>query len=167
MTLFAVQLLNLDGDVIVLVIGLVFAIAFAATRRYGLLIPAGIMTGLGTGILLEDFGVMGEPVVLGLGLGFLAIYAADFLTSGASAPGRWWPLIPGAILTIIAAAESTFGEEGARLDHAGLAGPPDRRGSVALAARKGLGSDGSNRRATRRRASACSGRALRHRASGR
>ena len=115
LTLFAVQLLNLDGDVIVLVIGLVFAIAFAATRRYGLLIPAGIMTGLGTGILLEDFGVMGEPVVLGLGLGFLAIYAADFLSSRAPAPGRWWPLIPGAILTIIAAAESTFGEEGARL----------------------------------------------------
>lgn len=115
LTLFAVQLLNLDGDVIVLVIGLVFAIAFGATRRYGLLIPAGIMTGLGTGILLENFGVMGEPVVLGLGLGFLAIYAADFLSSGARAPGRWWPLIPGAILTIIAAAESTFGEEGARL----------------------------------------------------
>lgn len=115
LTLFAVQLLNLDGDVIVLVIGLVFAVAFAATRRYGLLIPAGIMTGLGTGILLKNVGVMGEPVVLGLGLGFLAIYAADVLTSGANVPGRWWPLIPGAILTIIAAAESTFGEEGARL----------------------------------------------------
>ena len=114
-TLFAVQLLNLDGDVIVLVIGLVFALAYAATRRYGLLIPAGIMTGLGAGILLEDYGVLGEPVVLGLGLGFLAIYAADFLSSGARAPGRWWPLIPGAILTIIAGAESTFGEQGARL----------------------------------------------------
>jgi hypothetical protein len=114
-TLFAVQLLNLDSDVVVLVIGLVFAIAFAATRRYGLLIPAGIMTGLGAGILLEDFGVMGEPVVLGLGLGFLAIYAVDVLTGGARAPGRWWPLIPGAILTIIAGAESTFGPDGARV----------------------------------------------------
>lgn len=115
MTLFAVQLLNLDADVIVLVIGLVFSIAYAATRRYGLLIPAGIMTGLGTGILLEDFGVVGEPVVLGLGLGFLAIYAVDALTSGPRAPGRWWPLVPGAILTIIAGAESTFGAEGARV----------------------------------------------------
>jgi hypothetical protein len=114
-TLFAVQLLNLDGDVIVLVIGLVFATAFAATRRYGLLIPAGIMTGLGIGILLEDFGILGEPVVLGLGLGFLAIYAVDFLTSRARAPGRWWPLVPGTILTIIAGAESTFGPEGARV----------------------------------------------------
>jgi len=114
-TLFAVQLLHLDGDVIVLVIGLVFAIAFAGTRRYGLLIPAGILTGLGLGIVLEDSGVQGEPVVLGLGMGFLAIYGADLLTSGARAPGRWWPLIPGAILTVIAGAESTFGAEGARL----------------------------------------------------
>lgn len=114
-TLFAVQLLHLDGDVIVLVIGLVFATAYAGTRRYGLLIPAGILTGLGVGILLEDFGVQGEPVVLGLGLGFLAIYGADLLPSGARAPGRWWPLIPGAILTVIAGAESTFGAEGARV----------------------------------------------------
>ena len=114
-TLFAVQLLNLDGDVIVLVIGLIFAAAYAATRRYGLLIPAGILTGLGAGILLENSGVMGEPVVLGLGLGFFAIFAADVLATGARAPGRWWPLIPGAILTVIAAVESTFGSEGARL----------------------------------------------------
>jgi len=113
-TLFAVQLLRLDADVIVLVIGLVFASAFAATRRYGLLIPAGIMTGLGAGILLEDIGAKGEPAMLGLGLGFLAIYAVDALTSGARAPGRWWPLIPGAIITVIAGASGTFGDEGAR-----------------------------------------------------
>lgn len=114
-TLFAVQLLNLDGDVIVLVIGLVLAVAYAATRRYGLLMPAGIMTGLGSGILLENSGVMGEPVVLGLGLGFLAIYAGDLIATGAREPGRWWPLIPGTILTIIAGAESTFGADGARV----------------------------------------------------
>lgn len=114
-TLFAVQLLDLDASVIVLVIGLVFATVFVATRRYGVLIPAGILTGLGTGILLEHAGLMGEPVALGLGLGFLAIYGVDLLTTGAQQPGRWWPLIPGIILTIIAAAESTFGPESARL----------------------------------------------------
>jgi hypothetical protein len=114
-TLFTVQLLDLDASVIVLVIGLVFAAAFAVTRRYGLLIPAGILTGLGTGILLEHAGLVGEPVVLGLGLGFLAIYGVDLLTTGAREPGRWWPLIPGGILTVIAAAESTFGPEGARV----------------------------------------------------
>lgn len=114
-TLFAVQLLNLDADVIVLVIGLVFAATYVATRRYLLLIAAGILTGLGTGIVLEDIGVRGEPVVLGLGLGFLAIYGGDFLANGARAPRRWWPLVPGAILTVIAGAESTFGADAARL----------------------------------------------------
>ena len=114
-TLFAVQLLHLDADVIVLVIGLVFATSYVYTRRYGLLIPAGILTGLGAGILLEDFGAIGEPVLLGLGLGFLAIYGVELLTDGARQPGRWWPLIPGAVLTVIAGAESTFGAEGARL----------------------------------------------------
>ena len=114
-TLFTVQLLDLDASVIVLVIGLVFATAFAATRRYALLIPAGILSGLGTGILLENAGVMGEPVVLGLGLGFLAIYGLDLLGTGARQPVRWWPLIPGVILTVIAAAESTLGPEGRRL----------------------------------------------------
>jgi hypothetical protein len=114
LTLFAVQLLHLDTDVVVLVLGLIFGMAFAATRRYGLLIPAGILTGLGAGIVLEDSGAKGEPALLGLGLGFLAIYAVDALTSGAREPGRWWPLIPGTITTVIAGASGTFGDEGAR-----------------------------------------------------
>ena len=112
--LFAVQLLHLDADVIVLIIGLVFITAFVVTRRYGLLIPAGILTGLGAGILLEDYGARGEPTLLGLGLGFLAIYAVDRLTTGARGPGRWWPLIPGAVVTVVAGASGTFGDEGAR-----------------------------------------------------
>jgi hypothetical protein len=113
-TLFAVQWLHLDANVIVLVIGLVFAGAYAATRRYGLLIPAGILTGLGVGVLLEDFGMTREPVVLGLGLGFLAIYVVDLLTRGSRDRARWWPLIPGAIFVVIAAAGGAFGDEGAR-----------------------------------------------------
>jgi hypothetical protein len=84
--LFAVQLLHLEADFIVLIIGLVFAMAYVATRTYGLLIPAGILTGLGTGIRLEDFGYTREPVVLGLGLGFLAIYGIDAVASGAFGP---------------------------------------------------------------------------------
>jgi len=113
-TLFAIQSLHLDPNVIVLVIGLVFAGAYAATRRYGLLIPAGILTGLGVGILLEDLGMTREPVVLGLGLGFLAIYGVDQLIGGSRERARWWPLIPGAIFIVIAAAGGAFGDEGAR-----------------------------------------------------
>ena len=113
-TLFAIQWLHLDADIIVLVIGLVFAGAYAATRRYGLLIPAGIVTVLGAGILLEDFGVTREPVVLGLGLGFLAIYGVDLATSRSPQRARWWPLIPGAILIAVAGAGGAFGDEGGR-----------------------------------------------------
>ena len=112
--LFAVQLLHLDADVIVLIIGLVFATAFVGTRRYGLLIPAAILTGLGTGILLEDIGYTRESVPLGLGLGFLAIYGVDLVTSGAHQPGRWWPLIPGTILMVVAVVSGAFGPEGQR-----------------------------------------------------
>ncbi len=92
-TLFAIQWLHLDANVIVLVIGLVFAGAYAATRRYGLLIPAGILTGLGAGILLEDFGLTREPAVLGLGLGFLAIYGVEFGDEGTRAVEQGWPII--------------------------------------------------------------------------
>jgi len=113
-TLFVIQSLHLDPNVIVLVIGLVFAGAYAATRRYGLLIPAGILTGLGVGILLEDLGMTGDPAALGLGLGFLAIYVVDLATRDRRGRARWWPLIPGAILIVIAAAGGAFGDEGAR-----------------------------------------------------
>ncbi len=113
-TLFGIQWLHLDADVIVLVIGLIFVAAYATTRRYGLLIAAGILTGLGAGILLQDFAVTREPVVLGLGVGFLAIYLVDLAARRSPQRARWWPLIPGAILTIIAGAGGAFGDEGGR-----------------------------------------------------
>ena len=112
--LLAVQLFGLEGDIVVLLIGLGFAVGYAATRTYGLLIPAGILTGLGSGILLENYYPrMAEPVVLGLGLGFLAIYMVDALVTGATGMARWWPLIPGGILTTVAAAQGAFGSQGA------------------------------------------------------
>ncbi len=112
--LLAVQLFGVNGNVVVLAIGLAFAVGYAATRTYGLLIPAGILTGLGSGILLESyFTRMTEPVVLGLGLGFLAIYVVDALVTGAVGMARWWPLIPGGILTTVAAANGAFGSQGA------------------------------------------------------
>src|SRR3982074_1737757 len=103
--LFAVQLLHLDADVIVLIIGLVFATAFVGTRGYGLLIPAAILTGLGTGILLEDIGSAPEPGPLGRG---------TRVPRGAPQPGRWWPLIPGTILMVVAVVSGAFGPEGER-----------------------------------------------------
>ncbi|HEV8230419.1 MAG TPA: hypothetical protein VGQ86_10705 [Candidatus Limnocylindria bacterium] len=114
LALFAIQLFHLDADVIVVVIGLVFASAYATTRRYGLLVTAGILTGLGAGIVLEDLRTTREAVVLGLGLGFLAIYAVDAVVAGTRIRWRWWPLIPGAILVAIAVGHGALGDDAAR-----------------------------------------------------
>lgn len=70
-------------------------------REYGFLIPGSILTGLGIGVALESRVTdNGWTVVLGLGLGFLAIYLIDVL-SGATRDGQWWPLVPGGILSAI------------------------------------------------------------------
>jgi hypothetical protein len=84
-------------DFAVLAIGIVFLVAFLLQRQYGFLVPAGILTGLGLGIVAEQwFG--GDLTVLGLGLGFIAIWVLDRLVTRAS---TWWPLIPGGILVVV------------------------------------------------------------------
>ena len=98
----AVSWFQAGGEIVVLALGAVFLVAYAATRSYGLLVPGGILTGLGLGIAgqsLVSQAAQGAPVVLGLGLGFLAIWAIDELVTRSRA--RWWPLIPGLILVVI------------------------------------------------------------------
>lgn len=95
-----VQLTGLGGEAVVALIGLAFLLAYAVTRTYGFLIPGSIMTGLGAGILWETQREPGSAVVvIGLGLGFVAIYLIDRVVRGGDA--HWWPLIPGGILTVI------------------------------------------------------------------
>ena len=98
---FVVQLTDVGGEAVVAVIGGAFLVAYAFTRQYGFLVPGGIMTGLGLGIVLQNQATPeeGGVVVIGLGVGFLSIYVIDLLVRGASA--LWWPIIPGGILTAI------------------------------------------------------------------
>jgi hypothetical protein len=100
--LLAGTLLGVGGEAVPLAIGVVFLVAYAARRTYGFLIPGSILTGLGAGIVVQDrlAGGHGGEVVLGLGLGFLAIYAIDSAVVGRLSP-RFWPLIPGGILTVV------------------------------------------------------------------
>ena len=87
-----------------LAIGLAFLVAYGLTRNYGLLVPAGVLTGFGGGALagsVLNVADSGALVVIGGGLGFLFIYLVDMLVSGSST--RWWPLIPGGILTLVGA----------------------------------------------------------------
>jgi hypothetical protein len=98
----AIQAFGVGEEIAVAVIGAVFLVAYAVRREYGFLIPGAILTGLGIGVALENRVTTdnGWTVVLGLGLGFVAIYAIDVL-SGATRDGQWWPLVPGGILTAI------------------------------------------------------------------
>lgn len=94
------------GSWIVLLIGLGLLGLFAVTREFGALVPGGIMTGLGAGIVAADqLAVEGEAtggvIVAGLGLGFLSIWVISGLFH--LAEHHPWPLIPGGILTAIGA----------------------------------------------------------------
>ncbi|MGH8246894.1 MAG: hypothetical protein ACREUU_10730 [Gammaproteobacteria bacterium] len=72
------QRLNVGGEGVVAAIGLAFLTAYAFTRNYGFLVPGGIMTGLGIGIIYENrLNGEGAPVLLGLGLGFISIAVVD------------------------------------------------------------------------------------------
>ena len=93
------------GGWVVAAIGLGFLGAFAYTRNYGYLVPGGIMTGLGLGIVVSQTVAWttgegeGGAVVLGLGLGFGLVWLIGTLV-GTDKP-NFWALIPGGILATI------------------------------------------------------------------
>ena len=85
-------------SVIFLVGGGIFLIAYFTKKSYSFLIPACIMLGIGVGHLGEEASLpIDDMSAVGLGIGFVSIYAIDRLFSGRS---HWWPLIPGLILVI-------------------------------------------------------------------
>lgn len=110
---------NLGGDkyiyeAIPLVIGIVFFIAYATNRHYGLLVPAGILSGLGAGLLLSSvFNATDQQVapylVDGIGLGFLSIFVIDLIVTRSAA--RWWPLVPGGLMVVIGSGASLTRQE--------------------------------------------------------
>ena len=105
---------NLGGDKYVyqsipLAMGIAFFVAYALTRQYGFLVPAGILSGIGAGLLASSvFSATDQQVapyvVDGLGLGFLSIFAIDVLVTRTAA--RWWPLVPGGVMVVIGSSAS-------------------------------------------------------------
>jgi hypothetical protein len=96
-----VQLTGVGGEAVVAVIGGALLIAYAFTRHYGYLVPGGILTGLGLGIIWQAavLSDAGGAVLVGLGAGFLTIYLVDLFVRGNRA--LWWPIIPGGITLTI------------------------------------------------------------------
>lgn len=105
--LLVIQFTSFDASIIVLFLGIAFLVGAIATRAYGLVVPGCILSGLGVGLFLEQLVGQGalqlqEPVAIGLGLGFIAIWVFDqFFTRTVPREGRWWPLIPGGILLAV------------------------------------------------------------------
>jgi hypothetical protein len=74
-----------------LALGLIFLyVSMQGPGRLGFRIPGCILTGLGAGVVVDSMGMFGcgGYAALGLGLGFVALWALD--------RGQWWWLIPGA-----------------------------------------------------------------------
>jgi hypothetical protein len=104
---FALNVFPDAGAVIVLIVGVTLLTVFLYTHHYAALVPGGIMTGLGAGILVSNQAAIADTdtggwIVAGLGLGFVSIWAIGGLTR--IAEHHPWPLVPGLILTTIGVA---------------------------------------------------------------
>lgn len=87
---------------VVLGIGLTFVVAFLATRNYGFLVPAGIVSGVGVGLVLMTYeaGRVGSGLLLvSLGIGFVAIWVVGAVFR--LRENHPWPWIPGGILVTV------------------------------------------------------------------
>jgi len=95
--LFALQIATgITVTIMFLVGGAIFIAGYFNRQTYGLLIPGCLLVGMALGQLGEEyFDFVHNPNFIGLGLGFLAIFAIDKIHRGTT---PWWPLIPGAVL---------------------------------------------------------------------
>lgn len=103
----AALIANLGGSTLVyetipLALGVAFFVAYFATRQYGFLVPAGILSGVGAGLLVANLANVSDAgpfATIGGGLGFILIFAMDVLVSRTAA--RWWPVVPGALMVVV------------------------------------------------------------------
>jgi hypothetical protein len=88
-------------------LGAGFLMWWIFSGNYGLLVPAGVLGGLGAGLMLGEAGFYGNAAALGLGAGFVAIYLLDLLRQRRRS--SWWPLVPGAVLIAVGLLQNTTG----------------------------------------------------------
>lgn len=107
-------------------IGLVFVIAGFVAGSWGLMIPGGILSGLGAGVLLQHYmpeltpEMRGGIILLSLALGFAAIIPLSALVAG---PRSYWPLFVAVPLGLVGTAVLVGGAALTALHLAGYAWP--------------------------------------------
>ncbi|MCP4164711.1 MAG: hypothetical protein GY759_02320 [Chloroflexi bacterium] len=123
------QLTDIDqlGVLIPLALGLIFLAWGLVNRSFGLLIPGGILSGIGVGAILIELTPFANGETAEGGLFLLAFAAGWVLISALSVfteqRFQWWPLIPGGILATVGALLLN-GDAGLRLlEIAGLIWP--------------------------------------------
>lgn len=98
------QYFEFGPGLILLLIGLLFLVGYVLSRGYGFLIPGCILAGLGIGLIFGRAPLREDAMVLlGLGMGFIAIFVLQLIAVGKS---HWWPLIPGGLLVLAGVGES-------------------------------------------------------------
>jgi hypothetical protein len=90
---------GLNMAAIFFIVGGGFFAAYLYRKEYGYLVPGGILLGLGTGMFVQHTRYdVGNPILWGLGLGFITIYIVSLIHQRRNI---WWPLIPGGILVLL------------------------------------------------------------------
>ena len=96
------------GEYVLLAVGVTCLVAFALTREYGWAVAAGIIGGLGVGVILSAEAtdpIDGAVFMLSVAGGFVAVWILGFFAD----PGERnaWPLIPAAILAAVGVSIAT------------------------------------------------------------
>jgi CheY-like chemotaxis protein len=89
-----------------LAMGIAFLISYLRGHQYVYLIPMVTLTSFGVALLLPTWIVMRPETVAPA---FVAIVALGFVSAFVLAPNRRWPLVPGALLGIVAATRLVTG----------------------------------------------------------
>lgn len=114
---FLLGLLFPIGNWVLIILGLGFFVAYLVSRLDGLLWPAGILTGLGLGVLAGSLlggngSLEGAAILLGLAAGFVAIYVIDRLYTPPSPVGALWAALGTGVagFLVLATALGVLGE---------------------------------------------------------
>ena len=100
------QYIEIDGRFFVSLLGLGFIIWSVIGRSSGLLIPGGILSGIGLGIVLTESSLANSLGGNGEGSLFMLAFAAGWFSIPVLAKlffndFHWWPVIPGSIMALI------------------------------------------------------------------